>query len=182
MNKSIVLDCDGVLADFEGAFCEEFGYNSRHLTPLEERYPEYKDDIELFVMSSATYENLDVLPTGVKIARWAESEGFDIYVVSSRPSYTAQVTGLWLKRNRIPFHFLEVGIYSKISEIIRIDPVLAVDDMLEVCWNCYRFQVYSMLMDSPWNQDKIPAVLSKRIRKFEDFEQEIGKIRGIYGI
>lgn len=182
MNKAAILDVDGVLADFEDAFCEKFGYNGRHLVNLEERYPEYKDEIEMFVMSSLTYESLDIIPLGVKIARWCEDNGFDIYIVSSRPAYTVKVTGLWLKQNKIPFHFLEVGVQPKINTIIRADPMFVVDDMLKVCEDCYRFNVYSVLFDQPWNQGEIPDVLVERIKDFRSFEQFIENINEIYRI
>jgi len=182
MNKSVILDMDGVLADFEGAFCEEFGYNSRHLTSIEERYPEYEDDIELFVLSSATYDKLDVVPLGMKIAKWCHEREFDIYILSARPYYTVQSTGLWLKRNGIPFHFLEVGVQSKIQSIIRINPLFVVDDMLNVCTDCDKFQVYSMLIDWPWNQCNNLPTLVKRIRNFQDFEQYYQHILEVLGI
>lgn len=182
MNKSVVLDIDGVLADFEGSFCEKFGYNGRHLVSLEERYPEYKDDVELFVMSSVTYERLDVLPLGVKIANWCEDQGFDIYILSSRPTYMTKTTGLWLKQNKIPFHFLQVGVHRKITEIIRIDPMFVIDDMYEVCHTCSNFNVYSMLFDHPWNQDENIEVLWRRIKNFQDFKKYCEHINEIYKI
>jgi len=182
MNKSICIDIDGVLADFEGAFCRKFGYDDRDVFRLEDRYPTHKDEIGLFVLSSATYEQLDVIPLGVKIARWCEEQDLEIYVLSSRPVHVTQVTGLWLKRNKVPFHFLELGVSSKIPEIVRIDPLFVIDDQASICQKCNDFQVYSMLFDQPWNRSNGLPNLIKRIRNFQDFETFAEHIKEISGI
>lgn len=166
---SVVLDCDGVLFDFEGAFCERFGWENRHLYKLEERYPEYADNITLFSEITSTYERLDIVEMGVKIARFCENEGFDIHVISSRPLYTEQVTGASLKLNKIPFHFLSTENGSKIFRIKRANPLFVVDDMLSVCEECAEAGIPSFLVDQPWNQkDDLDGIIY-RVKTFVEF-------------
>lgn len=174
MNKKACIDIDGVLADFEGAFCEKFGWESRHLVRFEDRYPDRADEIEAFVSSSKTYERLDILHLGVQIVKFLKHRGFDIHMVSSRPEYCSQVTGLWLKRNKIPFHFLSVGIFNKFGYYANQNPALVVEDMYDVAANCASFGISTFLIDQPWNFS-VNSWNIRRIKTFEkflaDFEQ-----------
>ena len=173
--KDVILDCDGVLADFEGLFCRKFGWENRWFKSLEYRYPDSAYEIGLFSQASKTYEQLDVVDIGVKIARFCENAQFDIHVVSSRPEYTLQTTGTWLKRNKIPFHYLSVENGSKLSRIKGIGPMFVVDDLLEVCEQCAEVGIPSFLIDYPWNQkDSLDGIIY-RITSFEDFLEILDK-------
>lgn len=175
MSYNVCIDIDGVLADFERAFCENFGWENRWFVKLEYRYPEKGYEIGLFSGASKTYERLDVLELGVKIARFCENAGYNIHIVSSRPAYTEQVTGLWLKQNKIPFHFMSIENGSKMGRIERLAPLFVVDDLLEVCDVCAELGVPSFLIDHPWNQrDKLDGIIY-RIKTFDEFMTNITK-------
>jgi len=173
MNKSIVLDIDGVLANFEKRFCAVFGNKNRDSFCLEDRYPERTKDIQNFVKNSATYESLEPLEIGQAFCRWAQDNKFDIHIVSSRPAFTERTTGVWLKYYDIPFHFLSVDDEwrnPKIDRIRKINPVFAVDDSLWLCKNCAYYGIPSFLIDYPWNQSRYEEDgILYRIRDFYDF-------------
>jgi hypothetical protein len=176
MNNHIVIDVDGVLADFEKAFCNKFGYRKRWCVNLEDRYPRMLDQIDLFVNLSSVYEHLDVVHTGYEIAKWCSQKGFDIHVVSSRPDYAIQVTDAWLKRNRIPYSDLSVANSSKLDRIININPLFIVEDILENCLKCADFGIPSFLINWPWNQSKNLPKLVKRVHNFQEFEEKVDKL------
>lgn len=172
MDKIACLDIDGVLADFESAFAERFGWERRDLVELEERYPSKSYEIDLFVNSTRTYENLNIVQLGVDIANFLCRKGFDIHIVSSRPSYTSQISGLWLKQNKIPFHYLSVGITHKVGYYMSLHPSIVVEDMVDIAIGVGRFGVHSFLINQPWNENKWENGSVKRIRKFNEFLEE----------
>lgn len=169
MKKTVVLDIDNCLADFEGEFCRKFGWKHRGFEKLEYRYPDMREEIEWFVQSPSTYRNLDVIELGVKIARFCENEGFEIHVVSSRPESTITDTCAWLKQNKIPFHYLSVENGSKLGRIERIAPVFAVDDLLRVVYGCSNMGIPSFLIAHPWNKREVLDGSIHRIRTFDEF-------------
>jgi 5'(3')-deoxyribonucleotidase len=169
MRSSVVIDIDGVLADFEGAFCRKFGFNHREYVELERRYPLKAYEIDLFVNSPLTYANLDILPLGVEIAKWFYDNKFDIHLISSRPEQLLTKTAFWLKRNKIPFHFLQVGVQTKLGSVLRINPVVAIDDMLKFVLSYADFDIPSLLIDQPWNQEENLPLSVRRIKNFSDF-------------
>jgi uncharacterized HAD superfamily protein len=175
MNKTIAVDCDGVVADFEGAFCEKFGYENRHLTSLEERYPNKSYLIELFATLSKTYEKLNIIPVGVDIVRFLAKEGFDIHIVTARPDYCVQVTGLWLKQNKIPFHFLSCGIKNKFDYYMQLNPVMIIEDIFDIAVGAARFGHISFLIDQPWNFS-IDSYGVRRIKTFDKFKRDFDEI------
>jgi len=169
MYKIAAIDVDGVLADFEDAFCRKFGYHNRQIVDLEKRYPGRADDIDLFVKASRTYEYLNILPLGVEIVRFLNREGFNIHIVSSRPEYCTQITGLWLKQNKIPFHYLSVGVVNKVGAYMNLQPALVVEDILYIASSLAGLGIHSFLMDHPWNQSKANFNGFRRISSFEQF-------------
>ena len=168
MSYPVVIDCDGVLADFEGSFCENFGWERRRFDKLEYRYPGRAEEIGWFVQSPMTYENLDIIDTGVKIARFCENAGFDIHIVTCRPKQTEISTGWWLKQNGIPFTSLSVHTV-KTGKIEMINPLFAVDDRLDVAEQLAEVGIPVFLLDWPWNQkDDLDGIIY-RIETFDDF-------------
>lgn len=104
---TIAVDIDGVVADFEGEFCDRFGYENRHLVNLEARYPEIDAGIiQEFVNSPESYENLAPIFGGYLLLRQAKSLGFYVVLITSRPKNCAEVTREWLEGNDTPYHEL----------------------------------------------------------------------------
>ena len=176
MNHHVILDCDGVLADFEKAFCERFGYDRRNFVNLQDRYPKLFDQIDLFVNFSPVYDRLDIIPVGYEISKWCEKQGFNIHIVSYRPDYTTQTTGAWLKRNKIPFKYLSIAQTSKVDRIININPLFVVEDILSTCLKCADLGIPSFLVDWPWNQSNNLPKLVKRVHNFQEFLEKVEEI------
>lgn len=95
MNKKIILvDMDGVLADFEARFLEEWKKkfpNHPHV-PLEERevfyleedYPDgLKKDIESVFSARGFFENLDIIPGGKEALTKMEVLGHEVFICTS---------------------------------------------------------------------------------------------------
>ena len=167
--SSVILDIDGVIADFEGAFCNKFGWEYREFVKLEYRYPDRAEQINWFAASPQTYERLDIIETGIKIARFCENEGYDIRVISSRPMHMTRLTAEWLKLNRVPFSSLSLENGSKMGRIERVNPLFVVDDLLEVCEQCAELGIPSFLIDHPWNQKEDLDGIIYRIESFDEF-------------
>jgi len=175
MTNVVAVDCDGVLADFERAFCEKFGWDNRHLACLEERYPDESYLIDIFVSVSKTYESLDIVPLGVDIVKFLVNNGFLIHIVTARPKYCCKVTGVWLKQNKIPFHYLTFGAKEKLSAYMSINPALIIEDDFQTAVGAARLGYYSFLIDQPWNFS-VDSYGVKRIRTFEKFKMDFDEI------
>lgn len=148
----VVVDVDGVLADFEGYFCEKFGDKDRHLVGLEKRYPKQKDRIVQFVRDKETYKYLDIIPLGVQIVEWLNHNACSIHIVSSRPIGTFSVTQRWLLDFHIPYTSLTVK-SDKVATIRSFQPALIVDDIISVAEECYqKFSIPAILVKQPWNE------------------------------
>lgn len=148
----VVVDIDGVLADFEGAFCEKFGTASRHLVGLEKRYPDQKDKITKFVRSPDTYKYLGTLQVGLDIVKWLNQHGAIVHIVSSRPTGTYDLTKNWLLHNHVLYTSLTVK-SDKIAKIKALQPALVVDDIISVVEECYqKASIPGILVAHPWNE------------------------------
>jgi len=103
-NKSIILDIDGVLADFEEEFCDRFGYDARDKINLEERYPDAKDLIDEFVESSETYANLKPIWGGWLLSQQAKERGYYVILATSRPERVQEATRIWLEQYNVAYN------------------------------------------------------------------------------
>lgn len=167
----VVLDIDGVLADFEGYFCETFGDAHRNLVGLQQRYPDQKDKIVRFVNCPDTYRYLDALEVGLDIAQWLSFEGVSIHIVTSRPVGTHLVTQEWLHRFHVPYVSLSTK-KDKTVFIRTLKPVLAVDDIISVAQDLYQSDIQTILVRHPWNE----TPFFPRIRTLEEFKYEYERV------
>ena len=109
---TIAIDVDGVLADFEGEFCDRFGAENRHNSNLHARYPDIDPDIiNEFVASPDTYANSYPIFGGIHLCNKARELGFYILLITSRPKTTAEVTRRWLEGYEVPYN--DLIYYSK---------------------------------------------------------------------
>ena len=93
-----VLDVDGVLADFESAACEAFGYKNRHLYDFSQRYPQYDPGlIEEWVNLEDNYHNLSPIFGGILLFQQLKSKGFYTILMTSRGEHLRAVTESWLR-------------------------------------------------------------------------------------
>lgn len=147
-----VIDVDGVLADFEGYFCETFGDKNRNIVDLSKRYPKMKPKIVNFVRDKETYRYLDAIQLGLDIINWLHAQGVTIHIVSSRPLGTFTVTQNWLKSYHIPYSSLTVKA-DKVATIRSLQPSFIVDDIISVAEDVYQhLSIPAILVKHPWNE------------------------------
>lgn len=160
-----VVDIDGVLADFEGYFCEIFGCANRHVVNLQQRYPYLKSSaVSSFVQDRESYKYLDPIQVGLDIVGWLNNQGVVIHIVSSRPVGTTRITQKWLLDYHVPYSSLTVKT-DKISVIKALKPALVVDDIIGVVEDCYRAGIPGILVKQPWNETSF----FPRVENINDF-------------
>lgn len=150
MNRTVVVDVDGVLADFEGAFCEEFGYDRRELVSLESRYPSQARKINAFLNDGFVYMNLEPLELGLEIVRYLNENDFDVSIVTARPFGLESVTRDWTKRYGVEYSSL-ISDHPKVGRISLIKPLCAVDDLYSVHTALLGHNIPTIIVAHPWN-------------------------------
>lgn len=158
----VVLDIDGVIADFEGLFCHRFGNRNRHLVSLTARYPDREQDIKNFVDDRSTYFTLLPLPIGIEIAKWLvqrvnaygrRQSRANVTILTSRPFRTYEVTKKWLKQEGVPYHNMEFA-RNKADWMESRKPDICVDDIIDVCEGAALKVpgITPVLVEHPWNE------------------------------
>lgn len=165
MNRKIVVDVDGVLADFEGAFCEEFGYERRELVSLESRYPSQARQINKFLNNGFVYENLKPLELGLEIVRYLNDGGWDVNIVTARPFGLESVTRDWLKRYGVEYSSF-ISERSKTGQIALMKPLCAVDDLFSVHTALLMHNIPVIIVAQPWN-----AYSGENLRRVSDISE-----------
>lgn len=173
MNRKIILDIDGVLADFEGAFCEEFGYDRRELVSLESRYPNQARRINKFINDGFVYKNLKPIQLGLDIATFLNMKFFDIHIVTSRPFGLDSVTRGWLKRHGVNFSTYTSD-RSKTGTITLARPLCAVDDLFSVYQALLKHNIPTIIVSQPWNN--YIGENMRRINNLSEFVQNLNEI------
>lgn len=171
MNKKVVVDIDGVLADFEGAFCSVFGSERREFVSLQSRYPAQARQITEFINDGFVYENLKPILLGQDICNWLNGMGFEISIVTARPFGFESITRKWLKRYGVTFSSC-VSDTSKTGRIALMKPLVAVDDLFSVYKALLGHNIATIVVAQPWNnyiQEDMLRVgsLSEFIQAFE---------------
>lgn len=166
MNRKVVVDIDGVLADFEGAFCKEFGHDNRELVSLEKRYPLRAKEITKYINDPISYKNLDLLLVGKQITDFLYNSGYEISLVTSRPMGCYYTTRDWLFRHRVNFFSLTVDPH-KTSRIKAMKPLFAVDDLLSVQMALLVADIPTIIVSHPWNETSENK--SQRISNINEF-------------
>lgn len=150
---TIVVDIDGVLADFEGEFCDRFGQDNRHEQNLYKRYPKYEQLIDDFISNPETYKDLTPIFGGRCLVEQAKMRGYRVELVSSRPESSSDATREWLNRYNIHYDKFVVGVKSK-AQYIRSyceNPILLVDDIPDNLIRIEGIGVNGILWSQPWN-------------------------------
>jgi phosphoglycolate phosphatase-like HAD superfamily hydrolase len=164
---SIVIDCDGVLADFESYFCWKFGWEKRDRVQLDKRYPKERKNIEKFIKSKYTYKSLAPIQLGLDVVRFLHDKGHDIDIITSRPHGTFDVTYDWIKRYNIPFTNIHIASSNKEDKIKAVQPIFAIDDVPSIAEACRTFNVPCILMAHPWNIDDTASPRFETLQEFE---------------
>jgi len=165
---------DGVLADFEGYFCDTFGDAKRTEVDLIKRYPNKEIEIYHFLNDPFVYKDLQPLALGVSIANWLYEEKYEIIIVTGRPKGIDFVSTAWLRKWQVPYYSF-ISDRPKTGRISLINPLVAVDDFLDVRERLGRSFIPTIIIAQPWNIDFIGN--SQRIFTLEQFINEFDKIR-----
>ncbi len=159
----IAFDIDGVLADFEGEFCERFGIANRDKYDLHSRYPAVDPGlISEFLTSPDVYLNLAPIFGGVEFLREFHTRGFQVVLITSRGSNLREVTEKWL--NNYYIHYSELVMTNNKAEYIenynKTNPVpiiYLVDDMSSNLENL-PLGTTGLLWEQPWSGEFYPRV------------------------
>lgn len=177
MNRRVVVDMDGVLADFDGAFCLEFGYERRGFASLENRYPEHRREILKFINDGNVYAHLNPLQLGLDIVKWLNKNGFEVCIVTGRPFGFDSLSIGWLKRYGVKFSSY-ICERPKIGKIVNINPLCAVDDLFSIYKSLYGHCIPCILTAHEYNDfigENMPRVATSDqfIQTFNELCPEI---------
>lgn len=167
MNRKVVVDMDGVLADFEGAFCLEFGYDKRELVSLEARYPNKARSIVKFINDGFVYANLNPIQLGLDICEWLNDNDYDVSIVTGRPFGFDSINRDWLKRHGAKFSSY-VSEIPKTGKIVNMQPLCAIDDLFSVQQALSRHNIATIIIAHPWNN-----YIGENMQRVSDIDQFI---------
>jgi len=107
-SQTVVVDVDGVIADFEAEFCDKFGYDHREMYSLSARYPEVdKSLIDEFVESPYSYERIiPIFGGAVALLSNLRSRGYYTVLMTARSKKLTEVTREWLEGFEIQYNEL----------------------------------------------------------------------------
>lgn len=160
---TLCCDIDGVLADFESKFCEDFGYENRHLYSRSARYPDVDPElIDEWVKNPENYKDLRPIFGGLLLIRQAHQRGWYVLLATARDSSLMDVTRNWLSKygavyNEIIFSKAKKFVFDDFDNLNPDKPIkIVVDDnpsVLESMPN--RFGV---AWSQPWNEEYLPKM------------------------
>lgn len=163
--QTVLVDMDGVIADFEGAFCDAFGYENRELASLTARYPQVPSDlIEEFVNTPSNYADLlPIFGGAVLLPSVLKQRGYYVVILTSRPKHLAEVTKEWLEGYSIEYNEIwyapNKGI--AIQEFNTMYPgrrgFLLIDDIVSN-FNGLPESVQGVAWAQPWNEGYFPSM------------------------
>lgn len=154
---TVAIDIDGVIADFEGEFCDRFGDKFRELPDLFSRYPEIDPlIISEFVGSPDTYRNLAPLFGGFLLTQQARGLGLYTVLMTSRPKHLAEVTREWLESHYIVYNEIwhvqnKALAIQDYNNLYPNRPIKALVDDLESSLTKLPTGVVGIAMEAPWN-------------------------------
>jgi uncharacterized HAD superfamily protein len=164
--KVAIFDVDGVLANFEEAFCEAFGNKNRHLYNLSVRYPDIDPDlIKEWVNDEENYRHLNPIFGGITFLNQVKARGFRIVLVTSRPEHLEKVTMGWLRLYNIPYDSLILlgGYHITKAEFLKnVQGIeLFVDDSVSELkqMKSYFPQTVCLAWAQPWNDGYFPRAI-----------------------
>ncbi len=169
--KVVIFDCDGVLADFEEAFCEAFGNKNRHLYDLTKRYPEVDRDLILeWVNDEENYRHLNPIFGGITLLNQLKSRGYIIGLVTARPNSLRKLTIEWLRLYNIDYDFLDTGATHK-AELLNdfyqhsdSEISMVIDDSDDILIKTKKLLPNTVCLSwaQPWNDGYFPRAIYDR--------------------
>lgn len=162
---TVIVDVDGVIADFEEEFCERFGYDHREMYSLHQRYPNVdKELIDEFIMSPDSYERIiPIFGGAVALLGTLRSRGHYIVLMTSRDKKLAEVTREWLEGYEIQYNELWFAKDKSVAigEFNKMYPgrkaFLLIDDCRTTLENLPD-EVQGVAWSQPWNEGYFPRM------------------------
>jgi len=194
--KSVIIDIDGVLADFIKGFTElasrQFNYNIPIIPSIFHQVWNFKD-IMTPQEENATWEHIHShpdwwdtlrpmisLPVGGRLADI--SRQVPTYFVTHRPDAAHKATAHWLAEI-IGVENPAVIMSKKKGEVAKLlNATHAIDDKLENAWCIHwlsdRPQTKVYLLDRPYNRIVIKVGVDTlyRVKNFEDFLEDVESV------
>lgn len=160
---TIVVDIDGVLADFESKFCEDFGTDNRHLYSLTARYPKIDPDIiKEYISNPDNYKDLSPIFGGLLFTRQAHGRGWNVVLMTSRSLSLKEVTANWLAKYGVVYNeiYFTNDKNNTIADYDLINPSkpvkIVVDDSVSVLKSVPN--KYAVAWYQEWNSDYFPSM------------------------
>lgn len=185
--KMVVMDIDGVLADFtsqiDSYLFEKYGAAAvREWTnySIEGRYADRPDilrDAIEFVNDPNSYYSLDPIPDGIEFAEQLLYYNMNIWFLSSRPKTAYEPTVRWLKKNLAKYNkTLGVTVTgSQSAKFARMEDTsirdligFVVDDSPEVIGHASQLGIDAYCWAQPWNKGVYPRIVPGDAIKFSD--------------
>ena len=99
---------------------------------------------------------------------------FTIYIVTSRPPQTRNLTLQWIKRHKIPFDKL---IFIKTKRDSKTSFNIFIEDHRETAYSMARKGVISFLLDYPWNQpNPVDPPNLYRVKSWREIKEHLLKL------
>jgi uncharacterized HAD superfamily protein len=180
---TVVMDIDGVMADYEHEFCQAFGYDHRNLVDLAARYVSRYAEAKEWLDDRNVYKNLLPIFPGLDINHWLTDRMSDrrpraiVKVVTGRPLNTKRITEAWLHNNEVRFDELIVASAMKQNIIKDLKPDIIIDDIIGVCQQAYNDipNVQCVLMAQPWNERDIFFPHITTLTKFQTIYEDVAR-------
>lgn len=161
-----VIDIDGVICNFESAFCDAFGNKNRHLYKLEERYPNLNPDlISEWANSEENYRDLAPIFGGMLLIQQLKDRGFHVILMTSRGEHLRKVTESWLTQCYIDvpvmFQTNKAGNIHDWNAGWTVPPVTVfVDDSVSQLEQVKKLNpsVTCLAWGQPWNAEYFPRL------------------------
>ena len=177
---TVMVDIDGVLADFEGKFCDAFGEDNRHLYSLESRYPDLDPElVKEFVRNPESYADLSPIFGGLLYCRQAHQRGWYVLLMTSRDKSLREVTKSWLHKYSVVYHEL---VFSKnkreaVKDFDILHPEypvrIVVDDSVSVLQSMP--EKYGVAWNQLWNFGYFPFMY------YDNSQMKLMINMGVYG-
>lgn len=164
---TVCFDIDGVLADFEGRFCQIFGNGNRHLYELEERFTgeiEKIKEIKKTVNDPNLYYGLEPIQGGIEFLKSFIDRDYHVIIATGRPKASETMTRRWLNNYCVPFMKL-IFTTDKANELHGMGQNLSylktdilVDDNPKVLEECDDYFIQPLCWKQEWNEYFYPKV------------------------
>lgn len=152
--SEIVLDIDGVLANFEKAACDYFGPCDRTLYSLTARWPTRAADVAAFCNDPETYANLSMVRNAADGVMRLACLGHKISYCTARPNVNGMidVTRDWLAVNCFETGPLWLVPYKEKAGFCRkLSPFAVIDDAPDHIKAMHELGINVVVFEQPWN-------------------------------